>query len=270
MIKWHAESIERLVVNKENNHNRLPRVLSAVDLTALGVGAIIGTGIFVLTGVASAKYAGPGIILSFVLAGIASGLAALVYAEMSAMIPVAGSTYTFTYVSLGEILAWLVGWNLILEYALAAGAVAIGWSSYFVDLLQSAGIMLPVAITASPLDGGFINLPAMLIVVTITILIISGIQHSTTANKFVVIAKIAAILLFIVLGSRHVDPSNWRPLLPFGITGVMQGAAIVFFAYIGFDAVSTAAEEVINPRRDLTIGIIASLAISTILYLLSK
>jgi len=267
MINRRIKSIERLMTEKETGH-RLPRTLGAMDLTALGVGAIIGTGIFVLTGVASANYAGPGVVLSFVLAGIASGLAALVYAEMASMIPVAGSAYTFSYVSLGEILAWLVGWNLILEYIVAAGAVAIGWSSYFVDLLQSFGVVLPAAMTTSPLAGGIINLPAALIVLTLTALIITGAQHSATANKIVVVAKLAAILLFIVLGSRHIDPANWRPFLPFGITGVIHGAAIVFFAYIGFDAVSTAAEEVKNPRRDLTIGIVASLITATVLYIL--
>lgn len=267
MVNRRIKSIERLMAEKETGH-RLPRTLGAMDLTALGVGAIIGTGIFVLTGVASANYAGPGVVLSFVLAGIASGLAALVYAEMASMIPVAGSAYTFSYVSLGEILAWLVGWNLILEYIVAAGAVAIGWSSYFVDLLQSFGVALPAAITTSPLAGGIINLPAALVVLALTALIITGAQHSATANKFVVVAKLAAILLFIVLGSRHIDPANWRPFLPFGFTGVIHGAAIVFFAYIGFDAVSTAAEEVKNPRRDLTIGIVASLITATVLYIL--
>lgn len=256
------------MAEKESGSHRLTRTLGALDLTALGVGAIIGTGIFVLTGVASANFAGPGVVISFVLAGIASGLAALIYAEMASMIPVAGSAYTFSYVSMGEIVAWLVGWNLILEYIVAAGAVSIGWSSYFVDLLRSAGMALPVAITNSPLQGGVVNLPAVLIVLALTALIITGAQHSATANKFVVVAKLAAILLFIVLGYRHIDPANWSPFLPFGVQGVIYGAAIVFFAYIGFDAVSTAAEEVKNPRRDLTIGIVASLAIATVLYIL--
>lgn len=268
MYQWRAKSIEKLMTEKETSRHRLPRTLSALDLAALGIGAIIGTGIFVLTGVVSANYAGPGIVLSFILAGIASGLAALIYAEMASMIPVAGSAYTFSYVSLGEILAWLVGWNLILEYIVSAGAVSIGWSSYLVDLLSSAGITLPTAITSSPFSGGVINLPAALIVLMLTGLIITGAQHSATANKFVVTAKLAAILLFIGLGFRHIDPANWKPFLPFGTAGIVHGAAIVFFAYIGFDAVSTAAEEVKNPRRDLTIGIVASLVIATILYIL--
>ncbi|MDH7479396.1 MAG: amino acid permease, partial [Syntrophomonadaceae bacterium] len=181
---------------------------------------------------------------------------------------VAGSAYTFSYVSLGELLAWLVGWNLILEYLVASGAVAIGWSSYFSDLLRSAGITLPTRLTTSAIEGGIINLPAALIVLAITGLIILGTQHSATANKFVVIAKVSAIILFIILGVRHINPVNWTPFLPYGVTGIFHGAAIVFFAYIGFDAVSTAAEEVKNPNRDLTIGIIGSLGIATVLYLL--
>lgn len=268
LINWRKKSIESLLAVREAGHHRMPRTLGALDLTALGIGAIIGTGIFVLTGVAAANYAGPGIVISFVLAAIASGLAALIYAEMASTIPVAGSAYTFSYVSLGEVLAWLVGWNLILEYLVASGAVAIGWSSYFSDLLQTVGITLPAQFTASPFAGGIINLPAMLIVLLITWLIITGTQHSATANKFVVVAKLAAILLFIVLGVRHVNPVNWTPFLPYGVTGIFHGAAIVFFAFIGFDAVSTAAEEVKNPNRDLTIGIIASLGIATVLYLL--
>jgi len=268
MLNRRTKSVEMLMAEKEKSPHRLPRTLGAFDLTALGVGAIIGTGIFVLTGVASANFAGPGVVLSFALAGVASGLAAIVYAEMASMIPVAGSAYTFSYVSLGELPAWLVGWNLILEYLVAAGAVAIGWSSYLTDLLRSAGLALPAKITASPPDGGIVNLPAALIVLALTALIITGTRHSATANKFVVSAKLLAILLFIFLGFKHVDPANWRPFTPFGFGGVIQGAAIVFFSYIGFDAVSTAAEEVKNPRRDLTVGIIASLTLATVLYIL--
>ncbi|NPV90796.1 MAG: amino acid permease [Firmicutes bacterium] len=268
LTTWRTKSIEQLLAARESGQHRMPRTLGALDLTALGVGAIIGTGIFVLTGVAAASYAGPGVVASFVLAAIASGLAALIYAEMASTIPVAGSAYTFSYVSLGEVLAWLVGWNLILEYLVASGAVAIGWSSYFADLLRTAGIFLPEQLIASPFAGGIFNLPAALIVLLITGLIVTGTQHSATANKFVVAAKISAILLFIVLGVRHVDPINWTPFLPYGVKGIFHGAAIVFFAYIGFDAVSTAAEEVKNPNRDLTIGIITSLTIATVLYLL--
>jgi APA family basic amino acid/polyamine antiporter len=268
VTNWRIKPIDQLLAAKDRHSHRMPRTLDALDLTNLGVGAIIGTGIFVLTGVAAANYAGPAVVLSFVLAGIASGMAAFIYAEMATAVPVAGSAYTYTYVSMGEMLAWLVGWNLALEYLVASGAVAIGWSSYFVDLLQSAGISLPTALTTSPLSGGIVNLPAAFIVLAITALIIIGTQHSSTANKYIVAAKLAAIILFIAAGVRHIDPANWQPFLPFGVPGIMHGAAIVFFAYIGFDAVSTAAEEVKNPRRDLPIGIIASLLVATVLYLL--
>jgi basic amino acid/polyamine antiporter, APA family len=256
-------------IKEENGSTRsLARTLGALDLTALGVGAIIGTGIFVLTGVAAANYAGPAVILSFVVSGIAAGLAALCYAELASMVPVAGSAYTYTYASLGEIVAWLIGWNLILEYLVAAGAVAVGWSAYFTDLLKSIGIVLPKAFTLSPFDGGIINIPAILITLFITWIAISGTKGSAKATKFIVAIKLIVIALFIVLGLFHIDRTNWVPFAPFGFTGVMHGAAIVFFAYIGFDAVATAAEEVKNPKKDLPKGIVGSLIISTVLYIL--
>ncbi|MCL6611284.1 MAG: amino acid permease [Peptococcaceae bacterium] len=263
---FRKKPVESVLSQRRENRRGLIPALDAWDLTALGVGAIIGTGIFVLTGVAAANYAGPGVIFSFILAGTVSGLAAIVYTELAAAMPVAGSVYTFSYVTLGEVVAWLVGWNLILEYLVAAGAVAIGWSSYVGDLLRSVGIVLPRALAGSPFDGGILNLPAVFIVLAVTALIITGTQHSAVANKVVVAAKLAAIFLFLLIGVRHVDPANWRPLLPFGVAGVFQGAAIVFFAYIGFDAVATASEEVKNPQRDLPRGIICSLLISTVLY----
>lgn len=266
MSVWRKKSVDAILQERKNNKRGLVPTLGVADLTALGVGAVIGTGIFVLTGLAAANYAGPGVVFSFILSGFAAALAAMVYAELAASIPSAGSAYTFSYVSLGEIIAWLVGWNLILEYLVAAGAVSIGWSSYLRDLLQSVGITLPAAYTSSPFDGGIVNLPAALIVLLITGLIITGTQHSTTANKIIVVAKLAAIGLFIALGVQHINPANWQPLLPYGISGVFHGAAIVFFAYIGFDAVATASEEVKNPQRDLPRGIIWSLVISTILY----
>lgn len=266
-IWWRTKPIERLLAEQADGKSQLKRTMGPLDLTALGVGAIIGTGIFVLTGVAAAKYAGPGIIFSFIVAGLASVFAALVYAELASMIPVAGSTYTYAYASLGEVVAWGIGWNLILEYMVAAGAVAIGWSSYFTDLLHSIGLSLPRAFTVSPFYGGIFNLPAAFIALLITFLIITGTQHSAIANKIIVALKLGAILLFIALGIRHIDPANWHPLLPYGFEGIMRGAAIIFFAYIGFDAVSTAAEEVRNPKRDLPIGIVASLVISTLLYI---
>lgn len=266
MFSWRVKTVEQLLAEKEEGTHRLKKILGPFDLTALGLGAIIGMGVFVLTGVAAALYAGPGVIFSFVVAGLASGLAALVYAELAAAVPVAGSAYTFAYATFGEFTAWLVGWNLVLEYVVAAGAVSIGWSGYFVSLLQSAGINIPPHLTSSPFAGGVVNLPAMIIAILVTTLIISGTQHSAVANKLIVALKVGVLLLFIILGARHVDPGNWVPFLPFGIPGIFHGAAIIFFAFIGFDAVSTAAEEVKNPRRDLPVGIIASLALATLLY----
>lgn len=246
----------------------LARTLGTFDLIALGIGAIIGTGIFVLTGVAAARYAGPGVTLSFIISGLAATFAALVYAEFASMVPAAGSAYTYAYASLGEIVAWLIGWNLILEYLVAAGAVAIGWGSYFTDLLRSLGITLPQALTRSVVEGGILNLPALFITLFITILAIRGTRESAWVNRIVVAMKIGVILLFLVLALTKVNPANWRPFLPFGFAGAMRGAAIIFFAYIGFDAVATAAEEVKNPQRTLPRGIIGSLFISTILYIL--
>ncbi len=266
MDLWRKKSVGKLLAERKENKRGLVRTLGTADLVALGVGAVIGTGIFVLTGVAAANYAGPGVVFSFIISGIAAGLAAMVYAELAAAIPSAGSAYTFSYISMGEVVAWLVGWNLILEYLVAAGAVSIGWSSYVMDLLRSLGLTLPATYTASPFDGGIINLPAVLIVLLVTGLIITGTQHSATANKIIVVIKLAAIALFIALGIQHIDPANWKPLLPYGIAGVFHGAAIVFFAYIGFDAVATASEEVKNPQKDLPRGIILTLIISTTLY----
>ena len=246
----------------------LSRSLGAIDLTALGIGAIIGTGIFVLTGVAAAKYAGPAVILSFVVSGIAAALAALCYAELASMVPAAGSAYTYTYASMGEITGWLIGWNLILEYLVAAAAVAVGWSSYFTDMLKSLGVNLPPTFTQSPFTGGIINIPAVIIVGVITWIAYRGTRDSAEATKFIVGIKLAVVLLFIIVGISRVRSSNWVPFTPFGTPGILHGAAIVFFAYIGFDAVSTAAEEVRNPRRDLPLGIIGSLTVSTLLYIL--
>jgi APA family basic amino acid/polyamine antiporter len=244
------------------------KTMGAIDLTALGVGAIIGTGIFVLPGVAAAIYAGPAVIVSFVISGVAASLAALCYAELSSMVPVAGSAYTYTYASMGELTAWLIGWNLVLEYLVAAGAVAVGWSSYFSDMLSSVGIDLPVFLTKSPFEGGIVNVPAVLIALLVTWVVIRGTKESTGATKAIVSVKLLVVALFLVVGAFHVRRANWTPFMPYGFTGIMQGAAIVFFAYIGFDAVATAAEEVRNPKRDLPRGIIASLIISTVLYVL--
>lgn len=246
----------------------LSRSMSALDLTALGVGAIIGTGIFVLTGVAASRYAGPAVVISFIISGVVAGLAALAYAELASMVPVAGSAYAYTYSSMGEIVAWLIGWNLVLEYLVAAGAVAVGWSAYLKDLLRSINIIIPHALSSSPFEGGYLNLPAVFITLLITWIAIRGTKGSAETTKIIVAVKLAVVLLFIVIGMFQIKRSNWIPFAPFGYSGIMQGAAIVFFAYIGFDAVSTAAEEVRKPDRDLPRGIISSLLISTILYII--
>ncbi len=245
----------------------LKKALGPLDLTMLGIGCIIGTGIFVLTGVAAADLSGPALVLSFVFAGLACCFAALCYAEFASMIPVAGSAYTYGYAGLGEIWGWIIGWDLILEYAVGIATVAIGWSGYVVNLLNNIGIVLPKAITSSPFEGGVINVPAMLIIALIAWLLISGVRNTSGVNGVIVIIKVAVVLLFIVLAVWHVKPSNWTPFMPYGFNGVISGAAVVFFSYIGFDAVSTAAEETRNPQRDMPRGIIASLLICTVLYI---
>lgn len=252
---------------EESDKTPLRRALGALDLVLLGVGAIIGTGIFVLTGVAAAQYAGPGLILSFVLSGLAAAFAALAYAEFASAVPVSGSVYTYTYATMGEFLAWLVGWNLILEYTLGVSAVAVGWSGYLGTLLEGLGLHLPQALLRTPFEGGMLNLPAVLIVLLIAALLVRGVRESARFNNLVVFLKLAIVLLFILVGAFYVDPGHWHPFLPFGWAGVFQGAAVVFFAYVGFDAVSSAAEEVRNPKRDLPIGIIGSLALCTLLYI---
>lgn len=244
----------------------LTRNLSAFDLVFLGIGSVIGTGIFVLTGVGAALYAGPGISLSFVLASIACAFAGLAYAEYASMVPVAGSAYAYTYASLGEFLAFIVGWNLILEYTVTCSTVAAGWSGYVVGLLASGGIDLPVAFTKVPEEGGIINVPAILITMFLCILLVRGTKETVMINLILVFVKLAVIVIFFVLAVPNVDPTNWDPFLPYGTQGISAGAAIVFFAYIGFDAVATSAEEAKNPSRDLPIGILGSLGVCAVLY----
>lgn len=260
--------IERLLAQRSSGHS-LKKVLGGFELTMLGVGAIIGTGIFVLTGVAAAEYSGPALVISFIISGLACVFAALCYAELSAMIPIAGSAYTFGYVGLGEFWGFLIGWDLILEYAVAVSAVAIGWSGYICNLLGNVGVQLPPAFINAPgVSGGVANVPAMLVIWAICGLLILGVKESTKLNNILVGIKLGVVLLFIVLGAPHVNPANWHPFMPFGWSGVFSGAAIVFFAYIGFDAVATAAEEVKNPQKDLPVGIIGSLIVCTILYII--
>jgi APA family basic amino acid/polyamine antiporter len=265
-----TKSIEQLVSDVERGGKALKRSLTAWDLTLLGIGGIIGTGIFVLTGTAAANQAGPAIVLSYLAAGLACGFAALCYAEFASMVPIAGSAYTYAYASLGEIVAWLIGWDLILEYAVGSMTVAIGWSGYMQRLLAGAGVQLPIWMTAAPsaaTPGTIVNLPALLIVLVMMTLLVIGVRESARFNAVMVAIKGAAVLFFIAVGAAWVEPENWVPFAPYGTSGVMAAAAVVFFAYIGFDAVSTTAEEARNPRRDLPIGIIASLVVCTLLYL---
>ena len=244
----------------------LTKNLGAFDLVFLGIGSVIGTGIFVLTGVGAALYAGPGISLSFVLASIACAFAGLAYAEYASMVPVAGSAYAYTYASLGEFLAFIVGWNLILEYTVTCSTVAAGWSGYVVGLLSSGGMDLPVAFTKVPEEGGIINVPAILITMFLCILLVRGTKETVMINRILVFVKLAVIVIFFVLAVPNIDPTNWDPFLPYGTQGISAGAAIVFFAYIGFDAVATSAEEAKNPSRDLPIGILGSLGVCAVLY----
>ena len=270
----------------ETGEHSLKRVLGPVNLITLGIGAIIGTGIFVLTGQAAAQYAGPAIVLSMVLAGLAAALAGLCYAEFASSVPIAGSAYTYGYATLGEFFAWIIGWDLILEYALGAATVAVGWSGYVVSFLHDFGIQFPAAVSAAPgtviklADGStataIFNLPAVLIAAAVTVLLIVGIKESANVNSAIVIVKVVVVLLVIVAGIAFVKMSNLHPFIPpntgafgdFGWSGIARGAGVIFFAYIGFDAVSTAAQEAKNPQRDMPIGILGSLVLCTVLYVL--
>ncbi|MHA2958868.1 amino acid permease [Priestia megaterium] len=269
MSVFRKKSIETLIGETNSKGVKLKKDLGAFDLTMLGIGAIIGTGIFVLTGVAAAEHAGPALVISFIMSGLACVFAALCYAEFASTVPVSGSAYTYSYATFGELIAWILGWDLILEYGLASSAVASGWSGYFQGLLAGFGIHFPKALTSAynPANGTYIDVPAIMIVFLITLLLTQGVKKSSRFNAVMVIIKLAVVLLFIVVGVSYVKPENWTPFMPFGFSGVATGAATVFFAYIGFDAVATAAEEVRKPQRDMPIGIIASLAICTVLYI---
>lgn len=269
----------------EEGHHALKRSLGPLNLILLGIGVVIGAGIFVLSGHAAAQVAGPGVTLSFILSGIACAFAGLCYAEFASMIPVAGSAYTYSYATLGEFVAWIIGWDLILEYSLGATTVAIGWSGYLVSLINGFGINLPEAITSPPFlynvetqtwtsTGALFNAPAVAIVVLVTIILVIGIRESATFNAFIVFLKVAIIIAFILIGVFFIKPDLWHPFVPpnkgvfgvFGWSGVLRGAGVIFFAYIGFDAVSTLAQEAKNPKRDMPIGILGSLFICTLLY----
>jgi APA family basic amino acid/polyamine antiporter len=278
--------------------NRLRRVLGPVQLTSLGVGAIIGAGIFVATGAAARNVAGPALMLSYVVAGVTCIFAALCYAEFASMVPVAGSAYTYAYATLGEFFAWIIGWDLILEYAVGAATVANGWSGYFQSVLTKFGLHFPAALAGPPImydaatghfarTAGVMNLPAILIMTLVTIILVKGIQESATFNATMVFLKVTVVVFVILVGAFYVNPENWQPFAPYGMSGLsvfgrpifgqvgpggqpvgmLAGAAIIFFAYIGFDSVSTHAEEAKDPRRDVPIGIVASLLICTVLYI---
>ena len=260
------------------------RTLGPVSLIALGIGAIIGAGIFSLTGIAAADNAGPAVVISFLIAAMGCAFAGLCYSELSGMIPAAGSAYSYAYASLGELVAWIIGWALTLEYAVGAATVSVSWSSYLNRFLGSFGVGLPHALTASPFDldatghpdPGIVNLPAIVVIVCVSLLLIRGISESAKVNGAIVALKLAVVAAVIGFGAFYVKPENWHPFIPpntgtfghFGISGILQGASTVFFAYIGFDAVSTAAQETKNPGRDMPIGIMGSLAICTVLYML--
>jgi APA family basic amino acid/polyamine antiporter len=282
-----TKSVDDLRADAEAAHHALKRSLSALDLVMLGIGAIIGTGIFVLTGTAAAKNAGPAVALSFIVAGIASGFAGLCYAEMASMIPIAGSAYTYAYATMGELVAWIIGWDLVLEYLVGAATVSAGWSGYVVAFVKSTlGITLPTAWTSAPVvwveathdfraTGAIVNLPAVIITLLVTGILVVGIKESARFNTVIVFVKVVVVCLFVVFAAPFVRQDNWHPFIPentgvfgeYGASGVLQGATRVFFAYIGFDAVSTAAQETKNPRRDMPIGILGSLAICTVLYI---
>ena len=265
---------------QETGTHTLKKTLGAGGLIALGIGAIIGAGLFSITGMAAANHAGPAITLSFVVAALGCLFAGLCYAEFASMIPVAGSAYTYSYATMGEFLAWIIGWDLVLEYAVGAATVAISWSRYLVRFLEGFDVVLPQALTVGPWDGGVINLPAVFIVVLMSLLLIKGTRESATVNGIIVALKLTVVLVFIVLGWQYINNTNYNPyLIPatqpghegffdHGWGGIVRAAAIVFFAYIGFDAVSTAAQEAKNPKRDMPIGILGSLIICTILYIL--
>jgi APA family basic amino acid/polyamine antiporter len=296
MSLFRRKAVADLQTEVSTDHS-LKRALGPLNLTTLGIGGIIGAGIFVLTGRAAAQYAGPGIVFSFILAGMACLFAGLCYAEFAAMIPISGSAYTYGYATMGEFVAWIIGWDLILEYMFAAGTVAVGWSEYMVSILKDVGIVFPTAFTSAPYNhvappdagwniwrlftegwvrtGAVLNVPAMIIVAIITVLLVFGIKESATFNNIIVAVKLLVVLTFIAVGVAYINRNNWIPFVPpqvspghFGWSGVVRAAGVIFFAYIGFDAVSTAAQESRKPQRDVPIGMLASLAICTVLYIL--
>lgn len=291
----YKKSIPQIIQEaRESGEHTLKRTLTSTGLIALGVGAIIGAGLFSLTGIAAAENAGPAVILSFVIAAVACSFAGLCYAEFASMIPVAGSAYTYSYATMGEFVAWIIGWDLVLEYALASATVAVSWSQYFNQLLMIVGISIPDQFLKGPFEGGLVNIPAIVIVCLLSLLLMRGTKESSTVNNLLVILKVSVVLIFIVLGWSFVDSANHTPFIPsnegeelvksgelgfwsfltsdnfgkFGISGILRAAGVLFFAFVGFDAVSTAAQEAKDPKKGMPIGIIGSLIICTILYVL--
>ncbi|WP_347067325.1 amino acid permease [Flavobacterium sp. WV_118_3] len=276
MSIWKRKPLGQLIEEASESEKGLKKTLTASGLTALGVGAIIGAGLFSITGLAAATNAGPAITISFIVAAIGCLFAGLCYAEFSSMIPVAGSAYTYSFATMGEFVAWIIGWDLVLEYAVGAATVSISWSRYLTKFLDGYGIHLSEQLTHSPFEGGLINIPAVLIVMVMSLVLMRGTKESALVNGIIVLLKVTVVLVFIALGWQYIRPENYTPYIPentgtfgeFGFTGIIRAAAIVFFAYIGFDAVSTAAQEAKNPKRDMPIGILLSLVICTVLYIL--
>ncbi len=278
------KSVDDIVKSGEADGHKLSKTLGPFSITAMGIGAIIGAGIFVLTGTAAAQYAGPSIMLSFILGGVVCGFVGLCYAELAAMLPVSGSSYTYTYATLGEVFAWMIGWDLILEYAMGAATVAVGWSGYAASILRNIGIVIPPTFAAAPgtvvtlADGStataILNLPAAAIIAAITALLVFGTKESARLNNIMVAIKLVVVVAFIAVGAFYVNPAHWHPFIPastgeyghYGLSGILRGSAVVFFAFIGFDAVSCAAQEAQAPQRDMPIGILGSLVICTLLY----
>jgi APA family basic amino acid/polyamine antiporter len=278
MSLFRTKSVEVILAESEDTTHHLKRTLGPVNLVALGIGAIIGAGLFSLTGIAAADNAGPAVVLSFVVAAVGCAFAGMCYSEFATMIPIAGSAYTYAYATMGELLAWIIGWDLVLEYAVGAATVSVSWSAYVVRLLERFGIHLPSNLIHCPWDTtpGWINLPAVLVICAISVLLMIGISESARVNAWIVVVKVTIVIIVIAIGFHYIKPENYTPFIPpntgkfgeFGFSGVMRAAAVIFFAYIGFDAVSTAAQEAKKPKRDMPIGIIGSLIVCTILYVL--
>jgi len=274
---FQKKTLDKIIAESEGGQVHLKRTLGPVNLVALGIGAIIGAGLFSLTGIAAADHAGPAVVISFVVAAIGCAFAGMCYSEFSTMIPIAGSAYTYAYATMGELLAWIIGWDLVIEYAIGSATVSVSWASYVKKLLHRFGIDLPNALTHCPWDdqAGLINLPAVFVIVAISCLLMIGISESARVNAIIVVVKLTIVVIVICVGYSYINPQNYVPFIPpntgpgeFGWSGIMRGAGVIFFAYIGFDAVSTAAQEAKKPQRDMPIGIIGSLVVCTILYIL--